>query len=87
DADVVMFPARLIGDKGVREFVAAVQRLKPRYPQVRFVLVGRTDPQTPTALSEAEIAGMVAAGDLEWWGFSADMPATLAQATIVVLPS
>ncbi|MGG2305248.1 glycosyltransferase, partial [Salmonella enterica] len=29
----------------------------------------------------------VAAGDLEWWGFSADMPATLAQATIVVLPS
>lgn len=87
DADVVMFPARLIGDKGVREFVTAVQRLKPRYPQVRFVLVGRTDPQNPTALSEAEIARMVAAGDLEWWGFSADMPTTLAQATIVVLPS
>ncbi len=86
-ADVVMFPARLIGDKGVREFVAAVQRLKPRYPDVRFVLVGRTDPQNPTALSEAEISRMVAAGQLEWWGFSSDMPATLAQATIIVLPS
>jgi glycosyltransferase involved in cell wall biosynthesis len=84
---VVMFPARLIGDKGVGEFLAAVAALKPRHPAARFVLVGRTDPLNPTAMRDADIQALADRGLVEWWGFSTDMPATLARAAIIVLPS
>ena len=84
---VVMFPARLIRDKGLGEFLAAVRLLRPAFPDVRFVLVGRTDAVNPTAFTEAEVESWVRDGLVEWWGFSDDMPATLRRADIIVLPS
>ncbi len=84
---VVMFPARILGDKGVHEFVAAARALKPQHPGARFVLVGRTDPDNPTDVGEAGIREWEREGVVEWWGFSKDMTATLAQAHIVCMPS
>jgi glycosyltransferase involved in cell wall biosynthesis len=84
---VVMFPARLIGDKGVNEFIAAARRLKADGVAARFVLVGRTDPENPTDAGEATVRAWVAEGVVEWWGYATDMPATLAKAHIVCLPS
>lgn len=84
---VVLFPARLLGDKGVREFVAAAESLRRRGTDARFVLVGRLDPGNPAAIAEEELTGWTAAGTVEWWGHADDMPATLAHAHVVVLPS
>jgi glycosyltransferase involved in cell wall biosynthesis len=81
---VVMFPARLLGDKGVREFVHAAAQLRGR---ARFVLVGRRDPDNPTDVGEAQLQAWVADGTVEYWGFAEDMPAMLAQAHVIVLPS
>jgi len=81
---VVMFPARILGDKGVHEFIAAARALKGR---ARFVLVGRTDPDNPTDVGEAGIRTWEREGIVAWQGFSEDMPETLAQATIVCMPS
>lgn len=83
----VMFPARIIGDKGVREFVAAARILRAEGVAARFVLVGRNDPQNPTNVAEDEIRRWEQAGLVEWWGFSEAMPATLARAHIVCMPS
>lgn len=84
---VVMFPARILGDKGVHEFVGAARLLKAKGHRARFVMVGRTDPDNPTDVGEAGIARWVGEGVVEWWGFSEDMPATLARSTIVCMPS
>lgn len=84
---VVMFPARLIGDKGLNEFIQAVQILKQRGVDARFVLVGRHDPQNPTDVGEARVADWQARGLVEVRGYSAAMPATLNAAHIVCLPS
>ncbi|MBM3554518.1 MAG: glycosyltransferase family 4 protein [Alphaproteobacteria bacterium] len=84
---IVMFPARILGDKGVHEFVAAARMLKEAGIKARFVMVGRTDPDNPTDVGEAEIRRWIEAGWVEWWGFSEDMPKTLAQSTIICMPS
>ncbi len=84
---VVMFPARILGDKGVHEFIHAARHLKAAGTTARFVLVGRRDPANPTDVAEATIRGWEAEGLIEWWGFRTDMPSVLAQAHIVCMPS
>lgn len=84
---VVMFPARLLGDKGVREFVAAAEQLRAEGVKARFVLVGRPDPDNKTDVGATALQGWVARGIVEYWGFSQDMPAMLARAHVVVMPS
>lgn len=83
----VMFPARILGDKGVLEFVDAARILKAQGMDARFVLVGRTDPDNPTDVGEAGIRAWEREGVVEWQGFSRDMAATLNQAHIVCMPS
>lgn len=83
---VVLMAARLLIDKGVREFVEAAQRLKG-HQGARFVLVGDPDPGNPTSIAPAQLDQWVASGVIEWWGHRSDMAEVLADAHIVVLPS
>ncbi|HJN04917.1 MAG TPA: glycosyltransferase family 4 protein [Alphaproteobacteria bacterium] len=84
---VVLFPARIIGDKGAGEFVEAARILKSRGVRARFVLSGRTDADNPTDFGEDAIRAWERDGIVEWQGFSNDMPATLAASNIVCMPS
>ena len=84
---VVLFAGRLIGDKGVGEFVEAAQRINSSKRQVRFILVGEIDPSNPTSLAEEELECWREGGMVEIWGQRSDMPQVLAEASIVVLPS
>lgn len=87
DPPIAMFPARLLGDKGVREFVAAARLLKGHGLRARFVLVGRRDPLNPTDVGEATLRAWLDEGVVEWWGFRDDMPQTLNRAAVVCMPS
>lgn len=88
---IVMLAARLLIDKGVREFAEAAGILlrqgNQEVPQARFVLVGDIDPGNAASLESNEIEAWRAEGHVEIWGHRKDMAATLAQSTIVVLPS
>jgi glycosyltransferase involved in cell wall biosynthesis len=81
-----MLPARLLWDKGVGEFVEAARRLRGGRHAARFVLVGDTD-LNRAAVPRDQLERWVAEGVVEWWGLRDDMPAVLAAASIVVLPS
>jgi glycosyltransferase involved in cell wall biosynthesis len=84
---VVMLCARLLWDKGIREFVGAAQALKAQGVKARFVLVGDGDPENPACIPQDEVARWQRDGAIEWWGRSNDMASTWAQATIACLPS
>jgi glycosyltransferase involved in cell wall biosynthesis len=85
---VVLLAARLLWDKGIGEFVEAVRQLHRAGVQARFALAGRIDPGNPASIPEAQIITWAAEGLVEWWGWTDDdMPATLAKASIVCLPS
>lgn len=87
DPPIVLLPARLHQEKGVRDFVAAAQILRSRGVTVRMVLTGYADFNRPGGISEAELRRWCETGNVEWWGHSTNMPQTLRQAHIVCLPS
>lgn len=84
---LVVLPARMLRDKGVGEFVEAARYVRSKLPQARFALVGGVDTQNPAAIPEAQLRAWDAEGDVAWWGHRKDMPAVLAAAHLVVLPS
>ncbi len=84
---VVVFPARLIEDKGLHEFIAAAKVVKHKGLDAVFHLVGRTDADNPTDVGETMIRRWEAAGLIEWQGFASDMPKIFAACHIVCLPS
>lgn len=84
---LVILPARVLVEKGVREFVAAAAELRARGIAVRCVLVGRHDTHNPGALPRSELDAAVATQTVEWWDHRDDMAAVFAAASVVCLPS
>lgn len=78
--------ARLLGDKGVREYAEAARQVKSRHPDVIFQLVGWID-DNPDAISQNELDAWVAAGTIEYLGKLSDVRPAIAAASVYVLPS
>lgn len=84
---LVVLPARMLWDKGIREFVEAAKQLKLRGVNARFVLVGEPDAENPASVPEYQLIAWQKEGVVECWGRREDMPQVLAQSHIVCLPS
>lgn len=78
--------ARLLKQKGVREFAAAAEAVKASHPNARFILLGDVDPN-PNSVTRAEVESWVARGILEWPGQVTDVSPYIAQTSVYVLPS
>ena len=83
---VFVMVARLLLEKGVRNYLEAARMVKAKFPHARFLLVGDTD-SNPSALSPEEINGYVEDGTVQWLGHVDDVRPWLYQASIFVLPS
>jgi glycosyltransferase involved in cell wall biosynthesis len=79
--------ARLLIDKGVREFVEAARRTSGHPSGLRWTLVGSPDPGNPASITEAELAGWKQEGVVECLGERYDIAALYQQSHIAVLPS
>jgi glycosyltransferase involved in cell wall biosynthesis len=79
--------ARLLGDKGVREYAEAAGRVRARFPEAHFALVGELDRQNRTAIERRELDQWIADGDLDYLGAAPDVRPFIAASTAVVLPS
>ncbi|RWP10332.1 MAG: glycosyltransferase family 1 protein [Mesorhizobium sp.] len=77
--------ARLLGDKGVREFGEAARIVKARHPEAPIRLVGYLD-GTPNSISQAELDAILASG-VEFLGRLDDVRPAIAQSSVYVLPS
>ncbi|WP_161540671.1 glycosyltransferase family 4 protein [Rhodothermus marinus] len=78
--------ARLLKEKGVREFAEAACRVKTRHPEVRFLLIGPLD-SNPGAIPEEEVRSWVEKGVLEWVPWTDDVRTYLRKTSVYVLPS
>lgn len=79
--------ARLLGDKGVREYAGACRRLKEKGVAARCLLVGPLGVSNHSAVSEAEVAGWQEEGILDYRGATDDVRPVIAQSHVLVLPS
>jgi len=84
---IVLLASRMLWEKGIGEFVQAAERLRDKSVNVRFVLVGKPDPENPGSISETQLRAWVSADLVEWWGHQDDMSKILNQASVVCLPS
>lgn len=78
--------ARLLVDKGVREYAGAARLVRSKHPEVRFRLVGALD-ANPAAVSQAELDEWVAEGVIDYVGHHSDIRPFLRSAHVFVLPS
>jgi len=78
--------ARLLGDKGVREYAQAARRIRVMHPGVRCALVGWID-SNPDAIAQAELDAWVKEGSVEFLGLLSDVRPAIAECSVYVLPS
>lgn len=84
----IVLPARLLFDKGIREFKLASEILKKQWAgKVIFQLAGDVDFGNRTSITEKELKTWEDPNYFEWIGFQKDMIQLLGDAYLVVLPS
>jgi glycosyltransferase involved in cell wall biosynthesis len=79
--------ARLLRDKGIREYVEAARQVRARHPRTRFHLVGRLDEGNPAAITARELRAWETAGIVRYLGRLEDVRPALAATSVYVLPS
>ncbi|MBL3554919.1 MULTISPECIES: glycosyltransferase family 4 protein [Marinobacter] len=78
--------ARLLGDKGVREYAEAARLVKAQCPLASFKLVGWVD-DNPDAIGQHELDEWINTGALEFLGKLADVRPAIEACSVYVLPS
>lgn len=78
--------ARLLGDKGVRQYADAARRIKQRHPGVVFQLAGNID-SNPDSITQKELDIWIAEGFIQYLGWLDDVRSAIANCSVYVLPS
>lgn len=78
--------ARLLCDKGVREYVKSATIVRRQHPDVRFAFVGWID-DNPNTIREAELQCWIEEGDVQFYGRLDDVKPVIAESSVYVLPS
>lgn len=78
--------ARLLGDKGIREYYSAAKIVKVKYPEVRFLLVGPFD-SSPDGITESEVNKWSSSDSIEYLGETDNVLPFIQQCHIYTLPS
>ncbi|WP_029773226.1 glycosyltransferase family 4 protein [Pseudoalteromonas sp. TB51] len=78
--------ARLLGDKGIREYIKAANIVKQKYPEAIFQLVGPEDP-SPDGISLEELTSLNQNNSVDYLGGTDDVRPFIEGCSIFVLPS
>jgi len=87
DIPVILFSSRLLKAKGIGEYVHAARILKSKGVKARFQVAGDIYIGNHDSISREQLDDWTNEGAVEWLGHRADMPALMAAANIVTLPS
>lgn len=82
-----LFVGRLIYDKGIREYVDAIQGLKVKYPEVEFDVLGPLYEKNSTGVSKNKLQEWIDNGVINYLGKSDNVAGVLKGVNCVVLPS
>ena len=83
---IFLMIARLLVEKGVREFVEAAKIVRLRFPNAKFKLVGGLD-QNPSSISSKELHLWINQGNIEYLGELKSVHSILQSSKFFVLPS
>ena len=78
--------ARLLIDKGIREYFEAAKIVKKKYPHINFALVGWID-ENPNSITKSELNNLLNDNCVEFFGRLEDVRPAITNSSIYVLPS
>lgn len=79
--------SRLLKEKGVHEYISAAEKLKEKYPDAQFCLVGGADSRNPSSFGAAEFDALRRSNSVEWLDEVEDVRPNISEADVIVLPS
>lgn len=85
--NTILFVGRLIGDKGIREFIEAAKILIKEKPNLKFKIVGELGYNNKTAVKEEELEDWLRLSQIHYLGKVDNMKKVYEQVDIMVLPS
>ena len=84
----ILFPARILKDKGLIELIEALKLLQPKYKdKIETFLAGSCGDANKTSVSEEELKSMLIEVYITWIGHQKDMYPVYVNSDVVVLPS
>ena len=88
EKQILLFPARILGDKGVMELIQAMNSVKAQIGEkAKLVLAGDLYKENPTSVPEDVLNSLVEKDYIEWIGYQKNMVDLYRNCDIVVLPS
>ena len=84
---VVLFAARMIAEKGIYDFIDAIENLKAQGIPVRAKVAGILDLDALNRVQESKLKEWHSRGVVEWLGQCDNMPELLRSSNVVVLPT
>ncbi|HIM93632.1 MAG TPA: glycosyltransferase family 1 protein [Campylobacterales bacterium] len=89
DEIVFLFIARLIREKGIKEYIEAIKMIKDMNlnKQVKFQIIGDLYLSNPSAISQNELDSWISDDLIEYLGYQSDVKSFIEKSSCVVLPS
>jgi glycosyltransferase involved in cell wall biosynthesis len=84
---VFLFAGRLLGDKGIREFIEAAKKITKIDSTIKFIIVGELGSNNNTAISSDELNLWLDNPQIIYKGKTDDIVSELVKADVMVLPS
>jgi glycosyltransferase involved in cell wall biosynthesis len=84
---IFLLIARLVWDKGIKEYLKAARQLHEEFPEVQFHIIGPSGVQNRTAIPSSEIENWKLEGVINYLGEVENVQQEIAEATCIVLPS
>jgi N,N'-diacetylbacillosaminyl-diphospho-undecaprenol alpha-1,3-N-acetylgalactosaminyltransferase len=84
---VVVMVARMIWQKGIREFAEAAELLRESSPELKFILVAPLETGSQDAVPESYVRKKEKTANFLWLGFQSDVKRLYAIADLAVLPT
>ncbi len=82
-----LFIARLLKEKGIREFISAAKIVKEKYPKTIFTVLGAVDTESLGGLTKDELNQYIHSGLVEYPGHVSNVQEWIAKSHVFVLPS
>jgi glycosyltransferase involved in cell wall biosynthesis len=82
-----LFVGRLLGDKGIREYINAAKKIIENNQSTKFIIIGELGSKNNTAITEKELNDLINHPQIIYKGKSDNIKEELELADVMVLPS
>jgi len=84
---IFLLIARMLWDKGIKEYIEAAKIIKKKYPHAEFQLLGFLDVSNRSAISKEQMNAWVKEGIVNYLGTSDNVKNEISKADCIILPS